>query len=535
MAGETVTWTITGTGDGPEDFPYTGEPIPGPAGPAGATGPTGPKGDKGDRGKPGLSIKGDTGATGPQGEQGIQGVPGPNTVPTNDAIAAAVTADGAAKTALTTAFAPASGSTSYAAKSAETTAAAAQTSATSARVLAKRGFPNRPTPVKSMWFNAGAAGHGITTFQAAGTVFELNDTADYALGDRSARVTTNGTGGFTVMQKSGLTIDATGQGVRVWLKIDDVSKVGNIDIFLGDNAFTNYFQASIFTAQPENKSTIKSGDWVAFDVPWSAFTVTVGTPSRAAIQLVRFNVSDTNAGAPATVRWNGVAGIAENSTFPNGVVSLTFDDNYTSTYTIARPYMDKYGYAGTIYPIVEAFSMGGRLTLAQAKKLEIANGWDFGFHAMSYATHNAGFDALTQDALVAEYEAMLAWASDNDVRGDSLAWPLTTSSKLSEKVASNYFSTGRGGVERLSETLPPSQRMSLRTIGVNPAKTLAALQAHVDKAKTSKTWAVFTFHDIVAASPTGNDTTTAIFQGLIDYINAQGVAVRTVSQVMKSV
>lgn len=423
----------------------------------------------------------------------------------------------------------------YAAKSAEATATAAQAAATSARVLARRGFPNRPTPVKSMWFNSGVAGHGIVTFQAAGTTFELNDTSDYALGDRSARVTTNGTGGFTVMQKSGLTIDATGKNVRVWLKIDDVSKVGNIDLFLGDNAFTNYFQASIFTAQPENKSTIKSGDWIAFDVPWSAFTTVVGTPSRAAIQLVRFNVSDTNSGSPATVRWNGVASIEENTTFPNGVVSLTFDDCYASTYTIARPYMDKYGYAGTLYPIVEAFATSGRLTLANAKKLESANGWDFGFHAMTFASHNAGFDSLTKEALVSEYESMLAWGSDNDVRGDSLAWPLITSSKLSEKTAANYFSTARGGIERLSETLPPSQRMNLRTIGVNPAKTLIALQAHIDKAKSSKTWAVFTFHDIVAASPTGNDTTTAIFQGLIDYINAQGVSVRTVSQVMKSV
>ena len=31
---------------------------------------------------------------------------------------------------------------------------------------------------------------------------------------------------------------------------------------------------------------------------------------------------------------------------------------------------------------------------------------------------------------------------------------------------------------------------------------------------------------------TGNDTTTGIFQGLVDYINAQGVPVLTVGQVL---
>ncbi|WNT44598.1 minor tail protein [Arthrobacter phage Tillums] len=94
MAGETVTWSISGTGDGPEDFPYTGEPIPGPPGATGPAGPKGDKGDKGDRGKPGLSIKGDTGATGPvgpkgdKGDQGDPGLDGSNVIPATEAIRA---------------------------------------------------------------------------------------------------------------------------------------------------------------------------------------------------------------------------------------------------------------------------------------------------------------------------------------------------------------------------------------------------------------------------------------------------------------
>lgn len=411
--------------------------------------------------------------------------------------------------------------------------------AATAYTMAVKGFTPKTQPVNEMWAFPGVAGHGFVSAGSVGATFDLNDTADPALGDRSVKIVTPGTGAaastYAAVSKTGLVIDATAQFVRVWIKMDDPARVAQLNLLLGDNTFTNYFQAQFYTPESmESRSNFKAGEWLPFDIPWSYFTAT-GTPSRASLTAARLLVYDRgSAYGPATINWNGAAGVTESTTYPNGVISLTFDDTFASTYTIARPYMDKYGYAGTLYPIQNNFDLPGKLTLDQAHALMSVNGWDFGYHASTQVAHDTGFDALTEAQLVAEFEAQRAWARANNVRGDSFAWPLTQFSALSERVAADFFQTGRGGVDRTLETLPPSQPYRLRCIKAHADATVASLSAQVDKVKAGKGWGVVMFHDIVASGHTGNDTTTAIFQGFIDYINAEGVAVATVSQVMNN-
>lgn len=402
--------------------------------------------------------------------------------------------------------------------------------------MALKGFSPKTAPVKKIWVNPGIVGHGMTSGGSAGTTFNLNDTSDYCLGSQSVAITTNGagTGAFAQVQKTGLTIDATGQSVRLWVKIDDLTKTRQMTIMLGDDTFTNYYQGQFFStvglSPAEAKSNIKSGEWTYIDVPFSDLVTVVGTPSRAAITAVRIQVQDL--GVVCTVRFNGIAGVTANDKYPNGVISLTFDDSYDGAYTIARPYMDKYGYGGTLYPIVEAIGQAGRLTLAQMKVLQSANGWEIGHHAMTYTSHAVGAQNMSAATLTAECEALRSWGATNGVSGDSFAWPQTTSSLAAEQIVARYFRTARGGINRTHESLPPSRPFRIRAEGAAAGVTLGTLTAAVDVAKNSPGWTIFTFHNIVASGNTGNDTTTAIFQGLMDYINTAGVPVATVTQVM---
>lgn len=421
----------------------------------------------------------------------------------------------------------------YATKAAETTAA-------SAKSMAVRGFAPKSKALKKMWAFPGVSGHGFVTAGSVGATFDLNDTTTFALGDRSAKMTPPNTDGtYSRIAKTGLTINATGQFVRTWVKVDDITKIlaGNsVALMLGDNTFANYFTAdvlrpSLLTTALEKKSVIKSGQWTAIDIPWSAFTVGAGTPNRATITATALLVFGHAAGSP-TVWWGGCGGVDENSLYPNGVISLTFDDTYAEAYSVARPYMDKYGYAGSLYPIQGNFGAAGCLTEAQATEMFRVNGWDFGYHASTQVAHDADLTTYTEAQLVTEFETQRAWAAQRGIAGDSFAYPLAYFNALVETVGARYFRTARtNGVSRV-EVLPPFNAYRIRPILANSAATLASLSALADAVKSGKGWGVVTFHRIMASGPGANDTTTAIFQGFIDYINAQGIAVETVGQVM---
>lgn len=76
----------------------------------------------------------------------------------------------------------------------------------------------------------------------------------------------------------------------------------------------------------------------------------------------------------------------------------------------------------------------------------------------------------------------------------------------------------------------PHRLRSLNAAG----KTLSQLKAEVDKAKNSRAWTILTFHGVGSTIADANDVLTADHAALIDYINAQGVAVRTVGEVMQT-
>jgi peptidoglycan/xylan/chitin deacetylase (PgdA/CDA1 family) len=425
-----------------------------------------------------------------------------------------------------------------AAANADAAAQSVAATAAAAKSMAIRGFVRKSSPPKSMWAFPGASGHGFTSAGSTGAAFNLNDTTDYVLGTQSVSMTTAGADGtYARLSKTGITVDATGQYVRVWIKIDDITKVPSVALLLGDSTLANYFttnvhQLSLLGASPERKSFIKSGAWTVIDIPWSAFVVGAGSPSRSNISGVALLAYGSTASGPQTVHWNGVAGVSERSTFPNGVISLTFDDTHDSAFTVARPYMDRYGFPGTLFPIHSNFGQPGFLTEAQAKALYSTNGWDFGYHASTQNAHDAGFDTFNEAQLVEEFEKQRAWASQRGITGDSFAWPQAYFNPLAETVAARYFQSARLNGMSSVEVLPPTIPTRVRPILGNAAATSAGLNALVDQVKSGKGWGVVTFHRLVASGATSNDMNTATFQAFVDYVKAQGVAVATVSQVM---
>jgi hypothetical protein len=80
------------------------------------------------------------------------------------------------------------------------------------------------------------AGHGWTSAINAGTpTFNLNDTTDYVMGTQAASISApaNAQG---YIDKTGLTLDTTGKVLRIWLKIDNLSSIGSVGIYVASDA-----------------------------------------------------------------------------------------------------------------------------------------------------------------------------------------------------------------------------------------------------------------------------------------------------------
>lgn len=376
-------------------------------------------------------------------------------------------------------------------------------------------------------------GHGWA-FSGAGATATVDYTSDFLLGAQCTRVVTTGAGGFWYLQKSGLALDLTSKHVRAYFKLIDRSKFSTFRLYLGDSGLTNNINFIIAAGAGTAASPVLSNQWTVLDIPLSWFT-TVGTPNLAAIDTARIIGTDTGSGNVAEMLWGGISTTPrdELSRFPSGVVSFGFDDTFVAQTTIARPILDKYGYRATLFPIIERIGLSGSyLTLADVLHMR-DQGWEIAAHASTNAVHNlaSGIVGMTDAQKIAELETLRQWNADNGCMTTTYAYPQGFWNDASAAIVSRYYAAARLASSVGPVNVRPENPYRVGAVSV-AGLSLAALKAHVDAAVAQKTHVSFLLHNVVASGATGNDITTANLSDLVDYIAAQGVAVRTFGEVM---
>jgi len=204
--------------------------------------------------------------------------------------------------------------------------------------------------------------------------------------------------------------------------------------------------------------------------------------------------------------------------FP-GKITLRFDDGLTSAYTIARPRMDAYGFRGV--SLAETGNVGKKdfMTTAQLTGLQ-DRGWDIISHSVTHP------NLTTTTASEVEYQLAESqrWLIANGfVKGSRFFAPPkdATNAAVVAQIMENYVgcSTGKG----YGAIPPPDPYYLCVTIWVDGTTPLANVQKVVDNARTYNAWSIIAFHDL-----TGME---ALFQSIIDYIQASGLEVVTLSDV----
>lgn len=453
--------------------------------------------------------------------------------PADTAIAAAVNGNGATKTAL---------NATYATPSTVTTAintAAADPTGAIALNFAPRSVMPRITSARRRWpaFNIVAGNStgetGWSGFAVAGGAYSLNDTTDIALGTHSKSLTTEGTGSYSnVIKKVGLTLDMTGKGLVVWLKATNPTALNLIAVDLGDDAMTNRYRALI-SGISAKKNILASGEWTPVFIPWTQFSVFGGAPVKTNLTAALFIPVDINSGGvKATIKIGGIGTYTENTAYPNGVCTFSFDDTEGSAYTYAVPKLAGKGYTATVFPIVERIGGTGYLTLAQLKAMQNVYGWEIGAHCMTVAQH-IGLDTLSNDAVKSMLNSLRQWQADNGFISDAFAYPIGTHNAQVMTTISQQYAYARTN-DGLPGTPYLPHPMAAPAVSLTGTLTLAAAQAMVTAAAANKTAIHFLAHKLIPSGTPGvNEWLSTDFNALVDSVAAANMTVVSAGDLTK--
>jgi len=381
------------------------------------------------------------------------------------------------------------------------------------------------------------AGHGYEKSEGTGTLSD--DTGDFVIGTQSLKFATAGDGVQShVRKKSVGPYDFTGKDLRVTFKVEGLAHVSTFEVFLSsDNLATNnvHYPISI-PVQPY----IADGEWATMTISWGDLVnnFAPGTITRSKVNFVEFRFEDDGA-APVTFHVNEIAAVPQPGT---GVVSIVFDDGWQSTYTRARPNLDRYGYRATAVIIRDLIGTANYLTLAQTRALQTNSGWDVAAHADTIADHNAGFANLADSVVEADLQGIKRWLIENGFkRRDLFAWPQGSFTASQMAIARRFFNGirgttgGRGGATGPQETFPPGENGRLRTWVVGSTATAAEAETALSQCSTHKSWLILSFHELVASGAEGGlQTNEATFKAIVEKIAASGLAVKTVAEVLES-
>lgn len=404
------------------------------------------------------------------------------------------------------------------------------------------------TPQASVykWIYQGTSASGPNSNYAGGTT-TLHDTADFVIGSESAKIVTPGSVGvqcgFGIY--GGPTLpDMTNADLVLLVKVTGMANAADFKFWLSDsNVMTNAYQWNLSEAGT-TFPFLASGQWYRITLPRGATTLNGVAPNNAALNSWQLVVYDN--GTPMTVQLGGIGYCKKQKAFPNGAVSIRFDDLLDETLA-AADYMAQYGFAATAYAIAETMwnnaSYSGYLTTDQARMLERVYNWRIASHAYTVAVHNqtstqggsgtAGYTAYTANDQRADMMACRQWLIQQGfTAAQHFAWPQGAWDEASSLVAREVFSSAITLAHAHNETVPVADPNRIRCYAPPNTVTGANLTAEVDKAIAGGEWLIVCFHRIVASVSQAIDVTTAAFQTFVDYLNTTGVSVPRIDEVL---
>ncbi|HXQ89599.1 MAG TPA: polysaccharide deacetylase family protein [Solirubrobacterales bacterium] len=369
--------------------------------------------------------------------------------------------------------------------------------------------------------------HGWTgvngKFSDAGPPFVVN-------GDRSFRIGSEGTATTAVASSPELEkTNLKRSHVTVQGLVSFSNRLQTVKLRLSSgNIATDYAEATVWQ---EDLDPIILGSTFEFQSLARGDFAVIGHVDWSQINRAQLLVTDNGTGETAFY----VAGIYAVPDHQKPTVSFAFDDGDASVMTRAIKKLSTYRYPASAYIIADTVGDPGFLSLEQLHQLRDLHHWEIGGHALSLDSHNLpnGLDDLNEPQLKNEMNGLRDWLYENGFSRASFAYPKGAASPEVRHYVDRDYCTGRVTAKG-PETLPPRDEFILRGWSINGLESDEEdVEALVDKAVANGTWAILSFHDIVAGAPAAStDFNVGEFEAVVDHVHTlqkQGkLRVRTV-------
>jgi hypothetical protein len=391
-------------------------------------------------------------------------------------------------------------------------------------VLPRQKLAGRKTVITSF-----QAGHGATS-GGTGTV-NLNDTTSPAITGYSqyVSVTTNGAGATATVRKSGITsIDLTAYDLEILVKMDHPEST-YLEVVTTGTAFTDYytFPLNDYTLSSTTRY-VRANELTALRFSINTATPSGGTPAKT-LNAIQFGVHD-NSSQVGRVEFYGVYAVPKPNTA--GIITISFDDLYTSQYSYALPLLSQLGMPATLYAIADRTP--AQWTLTQLQDAQRVWGWEVAGHAYTTANHNTGFANLDAATRAAELRNLRSWMLLNGFSGaDYLAYPGGNHDATTESDVAQVFANATTTENSPAGEIQPAEPMRWRRKLVQSSDTTGGIQALVDQAVANKSYLHLNFHDLVTSGATGPNITQANFSTIVNYIAGTAARVLPVGDVWR--
>ena len=210
----------------------------------------------------------------------------------------------------------------------------------------------------------------------------------------------------------------------------------------------------------------------------------------------------------------GVANAAVGNSEPSALVSFTFDDGLLSSLTEAAPTLGRHGLTGTNYVITDCVGMTAvpnscransdapYMTWAQTKQLQTKYGWEIGSHGVDHqCLASTGDDCQAERLTAAQVDDQMANSkaalAAQGITATAFAPPYGDYDQTVMAKTAKHYTSMRGFKDTGVNHWPFSDYLITNVPVQEGVDTVDTLKAKVDQAIESKTWVVFTFHDIV--------------------------------------
>ena len=277
------------------------------------------------------------------------------------------------------------------------------------------------------------------------------DTTDYVYGKESLKMVVNSGADATASctLPSQVTIR---HSIGIWVKVDDVAKVGDVKIELYETPTSGYHRLHLYYKTSSGFPLVNNTwhlIWVSSDCGWvAAYSPTewgtIAHPTKI-IQKIVMTVHAVSGQSP-TAHIGGI--IAQESS--KAALVLTCDGPYSSAYTYTFTEFKKRGWPATLSCVVSKIDTSGFWTVAQLREANAA-GWDVASHNYYTTKYTAATPASTVISnLVQAKSQLLDWGFYSGSQhhswmaneGNCAADPNT--GKRAGDIVKQYFLTSRG-------------------------------------------------------------------------------------------